>query len=101
MIYKIIYSDDTKKDLSELADTITYEFKAPLTSFRYIRELRKVIHSLKRSPEAYAIQTRQSLQQYGANVRRINYKRMAVIYTVHDDTVYIHRVVPASMITGL
>ena len=100
MIYNIVHSDDAKNDLAGLADVITYKFKAPLTSFRYVRELRKEIHSLKRSPESHPVQTRRSLLQYGSNVRRINYKKMAIIYTVHDDLVIIRRVIPASLITN-
>ncbi|GAB6011751.1 hypothetical protein [Viscerimonas tarda] len=49
----------------------------------------------------YAIQRQQSLKKYGHNVRRLNYKKMAIIYTVHSTTVYIHRIVPANTISGL
>ena len=40
-------------------------------------------------------------EDYGTNARRINYKKMAIIYTVHDNIVYIHRIIPASLITSL
>jgi len=62
MIYNIIYSDAANNDLAELADVIIYKFQAPLTSFLYVRELRKVVHSLKHSPESYPVQSRASLQ---------------------------------------
>jgi len=39
------------------------------------------------------------LLKYGFFVRRINYKKMAILYTVYEDTVLIHRVVAGSMIT--
>ncbi|MDR0371562.1 MAG: hypothetical protein LBH80_06895 [Prevotellaceae bacterium] len=49
--------------------------------------------------KSYPVQTNRSLLQYGINVRRINYKRLAIIYTVHEDIVYIHRIVASSMLT--
>ena len=99
--YELIFSMESEKDMFELEDVIYFDYKAPLTAFRYIQGLKDEIKLLKRSPESYPIQTRASLLQYGSNVRRINYKKMAVIYTVHGDIVYIHRIIPASMITGL
>ena len=99
--YSVILSEDAEHDLQEYIDYIMYEYKAPITALRHYEALFDVLSGLKRSPESYPIQTRTSLLQYGTNVRRINYKRMAVIYTVHGDIVYIHRIVAGSMITGL
>lgn len=90
MTYNIVLSEDAYKDLSDLSDVITYEFKAPLTAFRYMRNLRDKISSLKHFPESYSIQYRTSLQQYGANVRRINYKRMARLFILSTKTLYIY-----------
>lgn len=101
MKYIVIYSSNAKNDLSELSDVISYDYKSPLTSFRYIRELREKINTLKHYPESNAIRTSEYYRQFGDNTRRINYKRMAIIYTIHADTVYIHRIVPSTTITGL
>ncbi|NDV45543.1 hypothetical protein D0T49_00555 [Paludibacter sp. 221] len=100
-MYRLEFTEQAYTDMRNLSDTIMYTYKMPLTAEKYMRGLREVINDLKRSPESYTIQTRRSLLQYGTNVRRINYKRMAIIYTTHADLVYIHRIVPASMITGL
>jgi hypothetical protein len=35
---------------------------------------------------------------YGANVKRINYKKMAILFTVFENVVYIHRIIPAATI---
>ena len=99
--YTVEFSEESKNDFVSLSNAIKYEYKSPLTAFRYLRDLKKEISKLQSSADAYQIQTRTSLLQYGANVRRINYKKMAVIYTIHGDIVYIHRIIPASMITGL
>ena len=98
---RIEYTDTANDDLKNLAYAITHEYKSPVTAFHYVQGIKDEIKLLKRSPESYPVQTRRSLLQYGSNVRRINYKKMAIIYTVHGDIVYIHRIIPASMITGL
>ncbi len=87
-------------DMQELADVITYTYKMPNTAEKYMRGLYQEIGQLTRSPKSYAIQTSLFFQRYGTNVRRINYKKMAIIYTVHADIVYIHRIVAANLITG-
>lgn len=99
--YIIELSEDALNDLDELSDTIIHKFKAPLTAFRYVRELKETINSLTNSAESYPIQTNITLRRFGTNVRRINYKKMAIIYTVYGNIAYIHRIIPASMITGL
>ena len=70
----------------------------PQTSEKYVRELRTVIESLEHYPERYPIHQNLSLQQYGNNIRRVNYKKMAIIYTIDSLEVYVHRIMPASMI---
>jgi len=46
-------------------------------------------------------QNKSVTEAYGVNARRINFKKMAIIYTIHGSTVYVHRVIAASMITDL
>ncbi|MFT3753708.1 MAG: type II toxin-antitoxin system RelE/ParE family toxin [Paludibacter sp.] len=101
MKYNIVYSDDSKDDLIDLFNVITFEYKSPDTAKRYLQGLKNTIHSLSKSAESYSIQTRKSLQQYGPSPRRLNYKRMAIIYNVINDVVYIRRVIPLANIAGL
>jgi len=100
-MYQLAFSSQAYMDMRNLSDTIMYTYKMPLTAEKYIRGLRQEIEQLRRNPEAYHIQTSCSLLQYGTNVRRINYKKMAIIYTIHENTVYIHRIIAALMITRL
>lgn len=99
--YRIVYSPEANNDIVELTNVITYDYSAPLTAFRYVQGLKETIELLTKFPKSYPLQTRTSLSRYGQNVRRINYKRMAIIYTVHGNIVYIHRIIPASIITSL
>lgn len=48
----------------------------------------------------YQLQTRESIiQKFGVFARRVNYKKMAVIFTIFNNTVYVQSVVAQSMIT--
>lgn len=99
--YTVLLSEQAVGDLDDLFYLILLEYKMPDTAYKYLKELRKTILSLSKNAETYTVQTRRTLQQYGINVRRINYKKMAIIYTVHADIVYIHRVIPQNTISGL
>lgn len=99
--YSIEISEQARWDLLDLNDTIINKYKAPSTAVKYMRGLAKEIKKLESTAESFAIQSRNSLSHFGFNVRRINYKRMTVIYTVHNDTVHIHRIVASNMISGL
>ena len=100
-IYTVSISEQAKDDIRNLRDVITYQYDSPNTAFKYIQGVIDVIKSLSKNPERHAIRRNRSLLQYGMNVRRVDYKKMAILYTINGDTVYIHRVVASSMITGL
>ncbi|MEI6555499.1 MAG: hypothetical protein WCL70_07920 [Paludibacter sp.] len=99
--YSIEYSEEARTDINNLFDVIIYEYKAPTTAFKYVQGLYNEIKKLSRSAESFSVQTRKSLQQYGPSPRRLNYKRMTVIYNVINDVVYIRRVIPSNTIAGL
>ena len=96
--YSVFLSDDAEKDIIKLGDVIKHDYRAPVTAFKYVQGLLNTIKSLQKAPEAYLVQTNQSLQQYGQNVRRVNYKKMAIIYTVHNNIVYIQRIIPSTIV---
>jgi len=99
--YNLIVTDSADADIDSYIDTIIYAFDAPLTAKKHYDALYKLFGEIQKHPLAYAIRYTASLQIYGINVRRVNFKKMAIIYTVNENTVYIHRVMPGSMITGL
>ena len=100
--FKIVYSEKAIADRENLFNTIVYEFHAPLTAFKYVQGLIDTIDKLKNFPEAFPIKPDvHSLMQYGSFVRTISFKKMTIIYTVHDDVVYIHRIVASSLLANL
>ena len=94
--YRIEYSETAFFDLRSLQHVIQETYKSPITAERYVLGLADTIKTLSTLAESLPIQYNKSLSQYGESVRRINYKKMAVIYTVYDDLVYVHRIMPAS-----
>ena len=62
--YNIVYSLEADKDINNLFEFIIFQYKAPLTAFKYVQELLDEIKKLSYSAESYSVQTRKSLQQY-------------------------------------
>jgi plasmid stabilization system protein ParE len=100
--YSLIITDKAQEDIREYIYTIRYTYDAPRTAKKHFYALYKVFETIQKNPGAYAVRFNPSLvENYGFNVRRANYKKMAIIYTINDATIYIHRVIAGSMITGL
>jgi hypothetical protein len=99
MPYTIVYSKQAEIDIEKLYDVIVTEYKAPLTAFRYVQGLINTINSLKHNADIYAFYNSNFVKQYGNSVKRVNYKKMAVIFSTFKRTVYIHRIIPSSIIT--
>ena len=96
--YEIVYSQEASEDLDNLFNAIIVDYQSPLTAFRYTQGIIDTIESLVIVPTAFAIRHNRSLQQYGFNVRRVNYKKMAIIYTISENIVFIHRIIAGSLI---
>jgi len=99
--FEIVFLEEANIDIQNLSDVIIYEYKASITAFRYVQGLLDEIKKLKTNAESFSIQKSNYFSQYGFNVRRLNYKKMAIIYTVVDNTVFIKRIIPSSTITVL
>ena len=95
--FEIVFSKQANTDIQNLSNTILYQYHAPLTAFKYLQGLLDEIKKLKTNADSYS-KKQKNLFQFGYNVRRLNYKKMAIIYSVIDRTVYILRIVPSSTI---
>lgn len=100
-IYSVLISEQAYKDIENLQYLIAETFSSPLAAHRYIQGVMAEILSLSYLAESFPISTSRFLLQYGFNARRINYKKMAIIYTVHDKTVLIQRVVPGALVSEI
>lgn len=96
--FLIVFVDDARQDILDLTNMIRFEYKAPITSVKYIRGLHQAIKKLGNIGGNFALQTHPFFSKYGRQVRRLNYKKMVIIYTIIGNTIIIHRVIPSSMI---
>ncbi len=99
--FQVVVSEEAKSDIDNLFDFIVTEYKSEYTANRYISGLENTIQTLTQSAEIYQLQTTPFFKQFGNKVRRINYKKMAVIYSIYGPYVYIQRVVASSIIPGI
>ena len=97
--YSVRISDNAFSDVENLKFIIAEKYKSPLTAKRYIQGVIDHINSLSVSADSYPISALKSLSKYGKSVRRINYKKMAIIYTIHKNLVLIQRIIPGALLT--
>ena len=98
MRYRIEFSPDANQDIDDLYSVIIDEYQSPLTAFRYVQGLVDEIKKLEHNPEKFVVRDDDFYSQFGTEIRRINYKKMAIIYSVYRTRVFIHRVVASSLI---
>jgi plasmid stabilization system protein ParE len=97
-VYKIIFSEEANQDIQKLFDFIHLNYQAPLTAKKYINGLFSTFDLLSHSSHSYPIQQHKSFLKYGFDVRRASYKKMAIIFTLHHNTVFIHRIIASAMV---
>jgi hypothetical protein len=94
---KIVVSSFAKKDIARLKAYIKQELKMSQTAANYIKDLNIAINKL--SFYAGAVGRNEYVQKmFGTNARHIIYKKMAIIYIVFGDIVYIQRIIANSLI---
>ena len=97
MSYQILFSDDANYDMVKLEQYIRERLKAPITASKYMEDLDNIIQKL--AVYADIISINEFVQEkFGNNARHINFKKMAIIYIVENDIVYIERIIASSLI---
>ena len=100
MTYKVKLSKAARLDILNYRDAIYYEYDLPKTAAKIILELKRTIKSLNKNPTQNALRSTPWYLKYGLFVRCINFKSRAIIYTINEDVIYIHRIVSQNEITG-
>jgi plasmid stabilization system protein ParE len=99
MKYLVRITDTALQDIENVHDYIAYELFEPITADKYIRGIYDAIKYLSFYGVSTAVSERDFLLlQYGSTVRNIQYKKMAIIYTIGNNEIIIQRIVPASLI---
>jgi plasmid stabilization system protein ParE len=98
-MYVVRISDAAYRDIENVHDYIAYELFEPITADKYLRGIYESIKHLALYGTNVAASERDFLlSQYGSTVRNINFKKMAIIYTVENDEIIIQRIVAATLI---
>ena len=97
--YPIKITDTALQDIENVHDYIAYELFEPITADKYIRGIYGAITHLSLYGSSVAVNERHFLSsQYGSTVRNINYKKMAIIYTIDNHEIIIQRIMAATLI---
>jgi len=87
------------QDIENVHDYIAYELFEPITADKYIRGIYDAIKHLSFYGASIAVsESNFLLSKYGLAVRNVNYKKMAIIYTVENNEIIIQRIMPAALI---
>jgi hypothetical protein len=94
---KIVVSSYAKKDIAKLKTYIRQELKMEGTAASYIEDLNITINKL--SYCAGAVGKNDYVQKmFGDKARHITYKKMVIIFSIKNETVYIKRIIAGSLI---
>jgi plasmid stabilization system protein ParE len=95
--YTVVLSDEAIRDVDGVYDYIANEIKQPETAYRYKATLIREIQRL--ASHANSVGSNEYVRtMFGIGARRIIVKKMAVIFFIKDDFVYVKRVIAGSMI---
>jgi hypothetical protein len=98
MRYTIRFKSKAYSDIAQLRDFIHKKCAAPLTARRQFELLEEHLNWIEQYAELPGVDVELSIK-YGQLMRNISFgKKMAIIYSVEGNIVYIHRIMPQSMI---
>jgi len=95
--FEIFVTEEAEKDLQELKDAIEFSYQAPITAKRYVEELNTKMQWLANGADYFPVVPELSYQ-YGCDMRRLNFKKMAIFYSIDGDIVNIQRIIPQNMV---
>jgi hypothetical protein len=96
--YAVRITKSAQNDIYQVIDYISHVYKAPLTAEKFLIGLYDAIFSLKNSAESIRISTKPDILKYGINARSIVFKKLIIVYTVHNKTVLVKTVIPGALI---
>ena len=95
--FELKITPKAESDLLALREAIVSAYKAPITAKRYLEDLNATMLWLERGADCFP-SVPELFFQYGFEIHRVNFKRMAILYSIEGTTVFIHRIMPQSMV---
>ncbi|GHT13579.1 hypothetical protein AGMMS4956_09970 [Bacteroidia bacterium] len=97
--YRIHISTEAEMDMVDLYNHIAYVYMAISTAHKYFEGILDTIENLKIYGNSLAYSRHKSLiARYGNGVKVTHYKKMAIIFEIIDNVVYIYRVMAGALI---
>ena len=98
MRYTLRFKSKAYYDIVQLREFIHKKCAAPLTARRQFESLDQHLTWIEEHAELPGIDVELSIK-YGQIMRNVTFgKKMAILYSVDGEFVYIHRIIPQSMI---
>jgi len=98
MKYRIKLTILAKFDFKRIVDYIEKGLYAPVAAENFSRGLFAKLFSLEKYAHIYAVSTYKEVLVFGEFARSINYKGFAIVYTIHNDLVIVHRIIHGSLV---
>ena len=96
--FAVRISESAQSDIYQVIDYISKIYKAPYTAEKYLIELYDTIFSLENYAESISVSLRADILQYGINSRSIVFKKLTIVYTVHNNIVMVQAVIPSALV---
>jgi hypothetical protein len=98
MRYTIRFKSKAYSDIAQLKEFIHKQCAAPLTARKQFEMLEQYLDWIEQYAELPGVDVELSIK-YGQLMRNVTFgKKMAILYSVEGDIVYIQRIMPQSMI---
>ena len=95
--YSVVFTTQTNLDITSLRNYILEECLSPLTAKQYIEALFVRIKWLEHNADVFAVVPELSVQM-GFDIRRLNFGNMAILFSIEDNCVYVHRIISQNMV---
>ena len=95
--YEIVYTEESVENLNQVFRYIHDDCAAPATARIYMEELKAEVERLRVCAGVFSPNLRLT-EQIGFEVRRLNYKKMAVLYSIVDNRVIVRSILPQSLL---
>ncbi len=96
--FTVVISLQAFEDIEDITSYREKQLLLPLSSENFYIGIIKNIRQLKQDALLYPVSKRESLFRYAVNVRRFNYKGFAIIYSIENSKVIVHRITHGSLI---
>ncbi len=98
MRYTIRFKSKAYSDIAQLRDFIHKKCAAPITARRQFELLEEHLNWIEQYAELPGVDVELSIK-YGQLMCNVTFgRKMAIIYSIEGDIVYVHRIMPQSMI---